>query len=683
MLEIVSDVFSSEEKYAAAVEAVLGDAANFVITTNDEEAARAFGLLRKKDKGRVTIIPLDRIAGDGRGPADIGGSDGTGGSVGVGDDDAGSSHTAGKDTLADHITCDTVFDSLKQLFFGNVVLADTLEHAIRIVTDNKATAVTPDGDVAAKNGFIYSGSSNRNAGVRIGLREKVEKRRQQAEQKALEVEKATVRLDDLTESYRKFDLQHHQQIVKECSDRLRKHEARTESFQTQSEFYLNNVQDLERRLEELKETASKASEERKKITPELETLSEQLEAVVREEVTLKSALNEKEDVLQRSQTRFNDVALRYQNAGNTVTTLKRDIERFESNVQGIRNRLTQRAEQAKSSKDQIIALREQLETAGDELREELIKKEEAEKDYREAEETCARQRGKINLIEENLKEVRRKKDSNQELLYSLELAKSKLEMDQKNINDHIWETYNITMDQIDTRLPGDTDISTARETIFTLKQRLKNIGEVNPLAITEYEEEKQRLDHFEEQISDLEKAEEQLIETIQEINRNAQERFNKTFRKIRENFRTVFNTLFEENDHCDLVMDEKAEDPLEAKIEITANPRGKRPSVIEQLSGGEKTLTAIALLFAIYLVKPSPFCVMDEVDAPLDDPNILRFTKLLRKFSDDTQFIVITHNKTTMEKSEMMYGVTMPEVGISKLVGVRLDDVGATETTTA
>ena len=699
MLEIVSDVFSSEEKHAAAVEAVLGDAANFVIAANDEEAARAFGLLRKKDKGRVTIIPLDRIAGDDRrqGSSSHGSTHGSthgssshdanggssGASAGASARDAGSSHAAGKDALADHITCDTAFDSLKQLFFGNVVLADTLEHAIRIAAGSKVTAVTPDGDVASQSGFIYSGSSNRNAGVRIGLREKVEKRRQQAAEKALEVEKATVRLNDLTESYRKFDLQHHQQKVKECSDRLRKHEARTESFQTQSDFYLKNVQDLERRLEELKETARKASEELKEITPELEKLSEQLETVVREEVTLKSALNEKEEVLQRSQTRFNDVALRYQNAGNTVSTLKRDIERFESNVQGIRDRLTQRAEQAKSSKDQIIALREQLESADDELREKLIQKEEAEKEYREAEEACARQRGKINLIEENLKDVRRKKDSNQELLYSLELAKSKLEMDQKNINDHIWETYNLTMDQIDTRLPEDTDISTARETIFNLKQRLKNIGEVNPLAITEYGEEKQRLDHFEEQISDLESAEEQLIETIQEINRNAQERFNKTFREIRENFRTVFNTLFEENDHCDLVMDEKDEDPLEARIEIIANPRGKRPSVIEQLSGGEKTLTAIALLFAIYLVKPSPFCIMDEVDAPLDDPNILRFTKLLRKFSDDTQFIVITHNKTTMEKSEMMYGVTMPEVGISKLVGVRLDDVAANGNATA
>jgi chromosome segregation protein len=656
MLELVSDVFSIDEKHAAAVEAVLGDAANFVITANKEEAVRAFGLLRKKDKGRVTIIPLDRIPGGA---------------------ESGAAASDGAMALSGLVTCEIAFEPLKQLFFGGVVLTESLEDAVRLASKHRVTAVTPDGDVASQNGFIYSGSSNKNAGVRIGLREKVERRRLQADEVSLELEKAQMLLDDLTESYRKFDLQQPQQHLRECSDRLRKHEARAESSQTQADFYQKNVHELEQRLQELKDTMRKAGEEKEQITPELEQLLSEMETVVRDEVSLKSALNEKEEILQRSQTRFNDVSLRFQNAENRVATLRRDIGRFESDVQGIKDRLNQRAEQAKSSKNQIVALREQLELAEDELREQLVHKETAEKEYNEAEEDCARQRGKINLLEENLKEARRKKDSSQELLYSLELAKSKLEMEQKNINDHVWETYNLTIDQIEQQLPEDTDISTAQETIFTLKQRLKNIGEVNPLAIKEYEEEQQRLDHFEEQISDLESAEEQLIETIQEINKNAQERFNRTFREIRENFRTVFNTLFEENDHCDLVIDEKAEDPLEAKIEITANPRGKRPSVIEQLSGGEKTLTAIALLFAIYLVKPSPFCVMDEVDAPLDDPNILRFTKLLRKFSNDTQFIVITHNKTTMEKSEMMYGVTMPEVGVSKLVGVRLDDVSA------
>ncbi len=607
-------------------------------------------MLRENDKGRVTIIPLNRINPD---------------------------EKVTGDAIYHHIATDPVYEPLRQLFFGDVVLANDLNEAQSVSVKQHCPAVTPTGDVVTADGLMYSGSTNKNAGIRIGLREKIEKRVQQAEDTAYEVEKAEVQLDDLEEEYRKIELQPLQQKVKEASAALQKHEARAGSFQNQAEFYDNNIQDLESRLVELDRTIKKAEEELNGINPELEKLHTRINTIVRDSVTLKSRLQEKEDTLQRSQTRFNEVALKLQNKENEVNTLKREIERFEADVQSIKDRLEQRAERAKSSKETIVSLREQIEDDEDTLRELLISKEETAKELEQAEETCSHQRGKINLLEEDLKDVRRKKESNQDLLHSLELAQSRLEMEQNGINDHIWETYSMTIDQIDQDLPDDTDIATARETIFTLKERLKNIGEVNPLAITEYEQEKERLEHFEKQIQDLENAEEQLIETIQEINDSAQERFNKTFKEIRENFQTVFNTLFEENDHCDLVLDEEAEDSLEAKIKIIANPRGKRPSVIEQLSGGEKTLTAIALLFAIYLVKPSPFCVMDEVDAPLDDPNVLRFTKLLKKFSDQTQFVVITHNKTTMEKSEMMYGVTMPEIGISKLVGVRLEDVAA------
>jgi chromosome segregation protein len=150
-----------------------------------------------------------------------------------------------------------------------------------------------------------------------------------------------------------------------------------------------------------------------------------------------------------------------------------------------------------------------------------------------------------------------------------------------------------------------------------------------------------------------------------------------TFEKIRENFINIFRGLFNPGDEADLRLEESPEgmlDPLEAKIEIIAKPKGKRPTSIELLSGGEKTLTAIALLFAIYLVKPSPFCILDEIDAPLDDANIDRFTKILTDFSADTQFIVVTHNKRTMEAADTLYGVTMQEEGVSKLVSVRFNE---------
>jgi chromosome segregation protein len=151
-----------------------------------------------------------------------------------------------------------------------------------------------------------------------------------------------------------------------------------------------------------------------------------------------------------------------------------------------------------------------------------------------------------------------------------------------------------------------------------------------------------------------------MLQTIEEINNTAQREFLNTFEKIRENFITTFKGLFDEGDECDLALEEGA-DPLEARIEITAKPRGKRPTSIDLLSGGEKTLTAIALLFAIYLVKPSPFCILDEVDAPLDDSNIDRFARIIRKFSDNTQFIIVTHNKRTMEAANAMYGVSLAD----------------------
>ena len=164
-----------------------------------------------------------------------------------------------------------------------------------------------------------------------------------------------------------------------------------------------------------------------------------------------------------------------------------------------------------------------------------------------------------------------------------------------------------------------------------------------------------------------------MAKTIQEINTAAETMFLDTFQRIRENFKSIFRTLFDPGDEADLLLEEGV-DPLEAKIEIMAKPKGKRPTSIELLSGGEKTLTATALLFAIYLVKPSPFCILDEVDAPLDDANIDRFTKLIKEFSKNTQFIIVTHNKRTMNSASNMYGITMQEEGISKLAGVQFNE---------
>ena len=213
---------------------------------------------------------------------------------------------------------------------------------------------------------------------------------------------------------------------------------------------------------------------------------------------------------------------------------------------------------------------------------------------------------------------------------------------------------------------------TARVEIPRLREKVRGLGAVNELALEQYDEEKERLAFLREQRADLEQAETTLLDTIDEINTTAAERFGETFEAVRGAFSELFTDLFGADASADLTLD--GDDPLEAPVEIRARPSGKKPVSLGQLSGGEKTLTAIALLFAIYLVKPSPFCILDEVDAPLDDANVGRFMRLIRRFADRTQFILVTHNKLTMEAADRMYGVTMPTPGVSRLVGVRFDE---------
>ena len=209
------------------------------------------------------------------------------------------------------------------------------------------------------------------------------------------------------------------------------------------------------------------------------------------------------------------------------------------------------------------------------------------------------------------------------------------------------------------------------EKVLSFRDKIDKIGPINPMAMEAYNDIRERYDFIVAQKKDLSDAKKSLVNTISEIDIVAKENFQEAFVQINNNFQKVFRSLFTEEDTCNLILTDP-DQPLDCKIDITAKPKGKRPLGINQLSGGEKTLTAVALLFAIYLIKPAPFCIFDEVDAPLDDANIDKFNKIIREFSKDSQFIIVTHNKRTMSTTDVMYGVTMQESGVSKLVPVDL-----------
>jgi len=230
--------------------------------------------------------------------------------------------------------------------------------------------------------------------------------------------------------------------------------------------------------------------------------------------------------------------------------------------------------------------------------------------------------------------------------------------------------FNINIDDIiDKPINAKTTQEELLNKVERIKNRLENYGEINPMAVEAYDEMAERHKFITEQKGDLEKAKKLLLETIDEIETIATEQFLEAFDKIRTNFINVFQSLFSEEDKCNLTLVDES-NPLESAIDIVAQPKGKRPLTINQLSGGEKTLTATALLFSLYLLKPAPFCIFDEVDAPLDDANIGKFNKIIKEFSKDSQFVIVTHNKQTMASMDVIYGVTMVEQGISKVVPV-------------
>ena len=282
-------------------------------------------------------------------------------------------------------------------------------------------------------------------------------------------------------------------------------------------------------------------------------------------------------------------------------------------------------------------------------------------------------RDKIDKIDAEVKLNRDKKEQNLFLINEHKNEIHDLELDLNSVSERIKVEFelNILDLKLDEGVFENKSIEIVQNIILKTKEKIDKIGQINPLALETYNEMKERHEFITKEKNDLLEAKESLLKTITEIDKNATETFLDSFEKIKKYFKDVFRSLFIEDDDCDLILSDN-NSPLESSIDILAKPKGKKPISINQLSGGEKTLTATSLLFAIYLLKPAPFCIFDEVDAPLDDNNIDKFNRIIKKFSKDSQFIIVTHNKRTMMNTDIIYGITMPEQGVSKVVPVDL-----------
>ncbi len=420
------------------------------------------------------------------------------------------------------------------------------------------------------------------------------------------------------------------------------------------------VVDLEKALADLKPEAEKEKKE-----------LEEMEAKVnshREEAT------NLQDLLDSKSAVFNEQNVIYHQKQNRINSYQQEISYKKETFENSKLRIERNREDLETTTQNLNELVKKSTENDDELVGMYEEKESLETGVNEAEKSYYEGRALIDDEEKNLRETQRQREGIDHALMEWQNKLNEAKMSLNSVKDRLSVEFNIDLEKITDeqvepfKKHSEEDL---RNKVDKLRNRIENMGPINPMAMEAFDEIKERHTFITGQKEDLLKAKESLLATIMEIDEVARETFMEAFDKIKYNFINVFRTLFTEEDDCDLTLTDP-ENPLESPIEIIAKPKGKRPLTINQLSGGEKTLTATSLLFSIYLLKPAPFCIFDEVDAPLDDANIDKFNDIIRKFSKDSQFIIVTHNKRTMSSTDVIYGVTMQEQGVSKVVPVDL-----------
>lgn len=373
---------------------------------------------------------------------------------------------------------------------------------------------------------------------------------------------------------------------------------------------------------------------------------------------------------------YNQKNIEFIRQQNKVSTFRQELTFRENRREDLRQSLTTAQTNLARNTDEIGLLEAEIQRIVEELTAAYTEKKEKEAALSGVEQSYFKARNEIHELENKQRDNFRKQQDLQSLVNRLKEKFSDVKFEITAIGERLRAEFGIGVNDVINQEPNPQyERETLEKDVNNLKRRLDNYGEINPMAIEAYNEIKERHDTIAGQRDDINQAKENLLLTMKEIEETATARFLESFAQVRENFIKVFRTLFTEDDSADLLLS-NPENPLESDIIIIAKPKGKRPQTIAQLSGGEKTLTATALLFALYLLKPAPFCIFDEVDAPLDDANIEKFNRIIRQFSAESQFIVVTHNKATMAAVDTIYGVYMPEQGVSAVTIVDFRKLG-------
>lgn len=707
----VSDLFACDPEYQLALDTALREVSACFVVASEEEARAAIGLLRAQGKGQSAFLILNRLPDLPVPPA----------------------ATMGQ-SLRGLVRVLPRYERLADVLLHQTYLTETLDEAQNLAQQAEKAPlplrfISKSGEWADSSGMVLGGSKRKASAAshRMGLHERLAQLRTAFAEtdEARQAQMQSVRI--LRESLGQLPLQSLRDQLRSAERALAEAEKAAERVSVEAHVAVKRSQEIEKRLLGLQEETAETLQNRAALEAQVQTVLDQQRSAEAERQDAEQGFASIEAERRQTAQQFNDLNIKTVQAENHLQNLKNDLKRKQDDAEALRRRVGNRQMELELLDQSVAETAEKQTFFAEQLHLLYDEKNGLDEQVQRQEEDVLQSKAAISDEEAKIREVRRKRDDFQREVHQLAVKlaerQTKRETIQTNALENLevnlvaWfatsdpqtgqppsaiplenrpqpaeestaagleasENHQETADLPEPEQPRlleidlslNFDETAARKEVLDLRQKMKSLGAVNELALEAYETEKQRLDFIVAQQNDLREAEKILLETIREINETATKRFNETFTEINRHFQNLFVGLFNPGDTAQLLMDDS--DPLEAGIKIIAKPRGKQPSSIAQLSGGEKTLTAIALLFAIYLVKPSPFCILDEVDAPLDDANIERFMRLIRQFAENTQFILVTHNKLTMEAADRMYGITMQEAGVSKVVSVSFDANG-------
>jgi chromosome segregation protein len=641
---LLSDIIYVKEEYRAAVENVLDQYLNYYVVNNMEEGLQAIHLLDNNKKGKANFFMLDKFS------------------------NIESGHQPnGTIKAMDVVEVDAQYANLAQHLLGNVFIAES-EDALK--DSNGSIVLEKTGKYVKGKYSITGGSVGLFEGKKIGRAKNLEKlvKEIEAQEKIVNDLKADIQQKHneviaFNTQLKENTIKQTEQAINNLTNQVFALQNKIENLTHQNNTAAGRLEDLDKQLQTNQEAIASTRLEFEKLNIALEEMQQKIKVVEDDYSSAESAYN-------AAVATFNEANIQATKQQSKIAAIKQELE-FKSNQL---NDLITQVDTSKTQLNESVANIDETESSLKVLEDAVIEllrtKEEEEKKLNEADQIYYNLRNALTEKESQLRTKQKSKEGIDNLLNEIKDRLTELKLQLAGMKERLNVEFKVDLDAIiDEPRTTDTPLEELQEKNERMRKRLENMGEVNPTAIEAYTEMKKRYEFILEQKNDLVTAKDSLMQTIQEVEATANQQFLDTFNKTRENFQKVFKALFTEEDTADMILVDP-ENLAETGIDIVAKPKGKRPSSIGQLSGGEKTLTATALLFAIYLIKPAPFCILDEVDAPLDDANVGKFTNMIKQFSENSQFIIVTHNKQTKSAVDVIYGVTMQEAGVSKLVPV-------------